>query len=112
LSYFLFSNFADLFYHQDMSSSLSFNLSVEGFISAVFFWGGGFAGDCACLACILQLCLCKQHIIISIFFALGLELRAYALSHSTSPFFVKVSPPNPHPQIGSGELFAWAGFEP
>jgi hypothetical protein len=37
---------------------------------------------------------------------LGLELRAYTLSHSTSPFF--------HDgvfKIGSHELFAWAGLK-
>jgi hypothetical protein len=37
---------------------------------------------------------------------LGLELRAYTLSHSTSSFFVKG-----FFQIGLLELFAWAGFE-
>jgi hypothetical protein len=36
-----------------------------------------------------------------IFAVLGLELRAYNLSHSTSPFLEK----------GSCELFALAGFE-
>jgi hypothetical protein len=36
---------------------------------------------------------------------LGLELRAYTLSHST--FFVMG-----FFKIGSHELFAWAGFEP
>jgi hypothetical protein len=41
------------------------------------------------------------------FVVLGLELRAYALSHSTSPFFVMGVF-----EIGSQELFAWAGFEP
>jgi hypothetical protein len=42
------------------------------------------------------------------FFAvLGLELRAFTLSHSTSPIFVIR-----FFEIGSGELFAWAGFEP
>jgi hypothetical protein len=44
---------------------------------------------------------------LSLSVVLGLELRAYTLSHSTSPFFV----------MGffrdrSRELFAWAGFEP
>jgi hypothetical protein len=38
---------------------------------------------------------------------LGLELRAYTLSHSTSPFLVMG-----FFEIGSHELFAWAGFEP
>jgi hypothetical protein len=38
---------------------------------------------------------------------LGLELRAFTLSHSTSPVFVKGVF-----QIGSHELFAQAGFEP
>jgi hypothetical protein len=36
------------------------------------------------------------------FSGLGLELRAYILSHFTSPFFVLV---------GSQELFSQAGFE-
>jgi hypothetical protein len=41
------------------------------------------------------------------FFAvLGLELRAYTLSHSTSPIFVMG-----FFEIGSHELFAQAGFE-
>jgi hypothetical protein len=38
---------------------------------------------------------------------LGLELRAYTLRHSTSPFFVMG-----FFDIGSGELFAQAGFKP
>jgi hypothetical protein len=46
-----------------------------------FFWGGFFA-------------------------LLGLELRAYTLSHSTSPFFVMG-----FFQIESHELFAQAAFE-
>jgi hypothetical protein len=37
---------------------------------------------------------------------LGLELRVYTLSHSTSHFFVKE-----FLKIGSHELFARAGFE-
>jgi hypothetical protein len=37
---------------------------------------------------------------------LGFELRAYTLSHSTSPFFVKG-----FFEIGSPELFVQAGFE-
>jgi hypothetical protein len=37
---------------------------------------------------------------------LGLELRAYTLSHSTGPFFVMG-----FFEIGSWELFAQAGFE-
>jgi hypothetical protein len=37
---------------------------------------------------------------------LGFELRAYTLSHSTSPFLVKGIF-----KIRS-QLFAWAGFEP
>jgi hypothetical protein len=41
------------------------------------------------------------------FFAvLGLELRAYTLSHSTSPFCAKYF------RNRSCDLFAWAGFEP
>jgi hypothetical protein len=43
------------------------------------------------------------------FVVLGLELRAYTLSHSTSPFFfvcvLGIF------EIGSCELFALAGFE-
>jgi hypothetical protein len=42
-----------------------------------------------------------------IFAVLGLKLRAYTLSHSTSPFFC-----DGFFEIGSLELFAWAGFEP
>jgi hypothetical protein len=38
---------------------------------------------------------------------LGFELRAYTLSHSTSPIFVMG-----FFEIGSGELFAWGGCEP
>jgi hypothetical protein len=38
---------------------------------------------------------------------LELELRAYTLNHSTSPFFVKG-----FFKIGSRELFAQGGFEP
>jgi hypothetical protein len=42
------------------------------------------------------------------FFAvLGLELRAYTLSYSSSPIFVKDVF-----EIGLCELFAWAVFEP
>jgi hypothetical protein len=37
---------------------------------------------------------------------LGFELRAYTLSYSTSPIFVKV-----FFKIGSHKLFARAGFE-
>jgi hypothetical protein len=39
--------------------------------------------------------------------ALGFELRAYTLSHSTSPFFVMG-----FFEIVSYKLFAQAGFEP
>jgi hypothetical protein len=42
----------------------------------------------------------------SFFVLLGLELRAYALSHSTSPFFVMGVF-----EIGSLELFALASFK-
>jgi hypothetical protein len=38
---------------------------------------------------------------------LGLVLKAYTLSHSTSLFFVTGVF-----EIGSHKLFAWAGFEP
>jgi hypothetical protein len=37
---------------------------------------------------------------------LGFELRAYTLSHSTSPVFVMG-----FFEIGSHRLFTWAGFE-
>jgi hypothetical protein len=40
------------------------------------------------------------------FKVLGFELRAFTLSHSTSPIFVKG-----FFEIGSLKLFAWAGFE-
>jgi hypothetical protein len=40
------------------------------------------------------------------FSVLGLELRAYTLSHSTSPFFTMN-----FFEILSRQLFAWAGFE-
>jgi hypothetical protein len=41
------------------------------------------------------------------FVVLGLELRAFTLSQSTSPIFV-----TGFIEIGSGELFAQADFEP
>jgi hypothetical protein len=41
------------------------------------------------------------------FVVLGLELRAYTLSHSTSSFLGRV-----FFEIGSHKLFAWVGFEP
>jgi hypothetical protein len=41
------------------------------------------------------------------FLLLGFELRAYTLSHSTSPIFVMG-----FFEIGSRELFAQVGFEP
>jgi hypothetical protein len=41
-----------------------------------------------------------------IFAVLGFELRAYTLSHSTSPIFVIG-----FFEMGSCELFAWVGFE-
>jgi hypothetical protein len=37
---------------------------------------------------------------------MGLELRAFTLSHSTSSIFVKA-----FFEIGAHELFAWAGLE-
>jgi hypothetical protein len=40
------------------------------------------------------------------FVVLGFELRAYTLSHSTSPFFVMSFSRN-----GLTDYFAWAGFE-
>jgi hypothetical protein len=47
-----------------------------------------------------------QRFKVSLFFlVLGFELRAYTLSHSTSPFFG-------FSEIGSHKLFAWAGFKP
>jgi hypothetical protein len=53
--------------------------------------------------------ICNKYICvyIYIFSVLELELRAYTLSHSTSPFFVMVSF-----EIRSHKLFAWADFEP
>jgi hypothetical protein len=42
------------------------------------------------------------------FAVLGFELRAFTLSHSTSPIFVMGF----FFKIGSPELFGWAGFEP
>jgi hypothetical protein len=54
--------------------------------------------------------ICKMEMIITfwVFFpVLGFELRAYTLSHSTSPFFVLDVF-----KIGSCKLFAQAGFEP
>jgi hypothetical protein len=44
---------------------------------------------------------------IVLFAVLGFELRAFTLSHSTSPIFVM-----DFFEIGSRELFARAGFEP
>jgi hypothetical protein len=41
------------------------------------------------------------------FVVLGLDLRAYTLNHSTSPFFVKG-----FGRYSLEELFAQAGFEP
>jgi hypothetical protein len=50
---------------------------------------------------------CSVLLFSDFFFAvLGLELRAYTLSHSTSPFLWFFF------DIGSCELFAQAGFEP
>jgi hypothetical protein len=47
-------------------------------------------------------------LLLKIFFeALGLELRAYTLSHCTSPLFVMA-----FFKIGSHELFSLAGLEP
>jgi hypothetical protein len=45
---------------------------------------------------------------LSFFVVLGFQLRTYTLRHSTSPFFVMGF----FFEIGSQELFAWAGFEP
>jgi hypothetical protein len=42
-----------------------------------------------------------------VFVVLGLELRAYTLSHSTSPIFVKI-----FSRLDLEELFARAGFKP
>jgi hypothetical protein len=39
---------------------------------------------------------------------LGFKLKAYTLSHSTSPFFCVLG----FFKIGSQELFVWAGFKP
>jgi hypothetical protein len=52
----------------------------------------------------------KGHLSLSFFLflvVLGLELRAYTLSHSTSPFLWWV-----FFEIGSRKLFAWDDFEP
>jgi hypothetical protein len=50
----------------------------------------------------------KQDLRIFLFFpVLRLEVRAYTLSHSTSPIFC-----DGFFEIGSRKLFAWAGFEP
>jgi hypothetical protein len=38
---------------------------------------------------------------------LGLELKTFTLSHAASPFFVVG-----FFELGSHELFAWAGFKP
>jgi hypothetical protein len=49
-----------------------------------------------------------EHIFFLIFFlVLGFELKAYTLSHSTSPFFVMV-----FFELGSHKLFVWVGFDP
>jgi hypothetical protein len=51
----------------------------------------------------------KQNELLFFFFfvILGFELRAFTLSHYTSPIFVMG-----FFEVGSRELFAWAGFEP
>jgi hypothetical protein len=46
---------------------------------------------------------------LSFFAVLGFQLGAYTLRHSISPFFVMGFF---FFEIGSQELFAWAGFEP
>jgi hypothetical protein len=48
----------------------------------------------------------QARVFFSVCVVLGLELRAFTLSHSTSPLFVMA-----FFKIGSLELFAWAGFE-
>jgi hypothetical protein len=48
-----------------------------------------------------------QSLFFPFFAVLGLELRAYTLSHSTSPFFVMGVF-----EIGSHKKFAWDGFKP
>jgi hypothetical protein len=49
----------------------------------------------------------KCVIFVLLFFSvLGFELRAYTLSHSTSPFLCWIIF-----EIGSHKLFAWAGFK-
>jgi uncharacterized membrane protein YgdD (TMEM256/DUF423 family) len=45
-------------------------------------------------------------IMLGFFLFCGTELRAYTLSHSTSPFFMGFS------EIGSCKLFAQTGFKP
>jgi hypothetical protein len=55
--------------------------------------------------------MAESIIIIIIFFffgvVLGLELKTFTLSHAASPFFVVG-----FFELGSHELFAWAGFKP
>jgi hypothetical protein len=53
---------------------------------------------CVCVSVCVCLCVCV---------VLGLELKAYPLSHSTSPFYFVMG----FFKIGSCELFARAGFE-
>jgi hypothetical protein len=48
----------------------------------------------------------RRGVFVCFFEVLGFELRAYTLSHSTNPFFVKGVF-----EIASRKLFAWAGFE-
>jgi hypothetical protein len=56
---------------------------------------------------VLSLSLSRLSSLVShLLVVLGLELRVYTLSHSTSPIFVMGVF-----EIGSRELFAWAGFE-
>jgi hypothetical protein len=49
---------------------------------------------------------CRASLFFFFFAVLGLELRAYTLSHSTSPVFLMG-----FFEIGCGELFAQVGFE-
>jgi hypothetical protein len=54
-----------------------------------------------------------QHLLFLFFFlvVLGLELKVYALSHSTSPFFLSFFFVMGFLEIGFHKLFALAGFE-
>jgi hypothetical protein len=54
----------------------------------------------------LAIVLTQKSMFLGFFAVLGFELRAYSLSHSTSPFLVLDTF-----EIGSCELLAWTGFK-